>query len=458
MPTKQPDDSVRRIPLELSLEEAFSGPEREVPVEQPTRCPACSGTGQTGRPTRCSQCRGRGRVTPGNRASIGRPGTRQCPRCAGTGSLPANQCATCDGDGRLWQKAPVTVEIPPGIEDGQRLRVTAGDDNQPVALLEVTIEPHECYDRTGTDLSCEHTVTPRQARTGEAIEIETLDGGVQFEIPPGTEVGDRFRFEGKGMPALEGDERGDLYVTITFEEAPEDESSREPTEEHATVESVNRSPTVPDDRAPGPNAGVPETASGEQSDSQTETRDADTTSERDDALDVESDDDDSPANDNTADGGIAAGADEDTLEDSDSRIEALESALESTRAEFRAYKDRVEARQSQRDQQAAATLLERFVEVREDLERAVETDSDAETGVKEGVELTLRRFDRILEDEGVTRIDPEPGTSVDPHRHEVMHRVEGDQPAGTVSSVYTRGYELEDRVIRPARVSVSAEE
>ncbi|MCU4750499.1 nucleotide exchange factor GrpE [Halobacteria archaeon AArc-curdl1] len=443
MPTSQSDDSVRRIPLELTLEEAFSGLERELSIEQPTRCRTCSGTGRTGRPTRCPQCRGRGRVARDKRASIGRPGSRRCPRCEGSGTVSASQCAICDGDGTRWQETAVSVDVPPGIEDGQGLRVTAGADQQPIAILEVTIEPHERYDRIGTDLSCEHAVTPRQARTGDAIEIETLDGDVQFEVPPGTEAGDRFRFEGKGMPTLDGDERGDLYVTIALEDEPADEPDREGVEGHHTAESANRVSMAPDADVTGPD--------------EAKNRESTTSTEQDGDLAVESDDGDPLANERPADECAPKEADESTLEAYESRIEALESALESTRAEFRAYKDRVETRQKERDKQAAATLLERFAEVREDLERAVETDSDDETGVKEGVELTLRRFDRILEDEGVSRIDPEPGTPVDPHRHEVMHRVEGDQPAGTVNSVYTRGYELDDQVIRPARVSVSEE-
>ncbi|MFP8889334.1 nucleotide exchange factor GrpE [Natrialbaceae archaeon A-CW2] len=453
MPTNQPDDSIRRIPIELTLEEAFSGLERELSVEQPTRCRACSGTGRTGRTTRCPQCRGRGRVARDSRASIGRPGSRRCPRCEGSGTVSASQCAICDGDGTRWQETAVSVDVPPGIEDGQGLRVTAGADQQPIAILEVTIEPHERYDRTGTDLSCEHAVAPGRARAGETIEIETLDGDVQFEVPPGTETGDRFRFEGKGMPALDGDERGDLYVTIVLED---DTTGRSPSQSNG-VADPDEGKTSSEEAAIDPDRDTPGPPTGRRGGPRAQTRASDTSTERDGNLAVESDDGGPLANERPADERATKEPAESTLEAYESRIEALESALESTQAEFRAYKDRVETRQERRDKQAAASLLERFVEVREDLERAVEADSDDGAGVKEGVELTLRRFDRILEDEGVSRIDPEPGTPVDPHRHEVMHRVEGDQPAGTVSSVYTRGYELDDRVIRPARVSVSQE-
>ena len=135
------------------------------------------------------------------------------------------------------------------------------------------------------------------------------------------------------------------------------------------------------------------------------------------------------------------------------RVEELESSLARTRADFENYKDRAEKRREQAAERATASLVEKLTEVRNNLLRALDQDDDAD--IRPGVESTLETFDRVFEEEGVVPIEPAPGTEVDPTRHEVMVRVESDQPEDTISEVYEPGYETDGSVIEAAKVTVS---
>ncbi|WP_442904930.1 nucleotide exchange factor GrpE [Haladaptatus sp. CMSO5] len=143
-------------------------------------------------------------------------------------------------------------------------------------------------------------------------------------------------------------------------------------------------------------------------------------------------------------------------EELEAEREDLESRLKRKQAEFQNYKKRMKKRREQEKQRATEDLVERLIDVRDNLARALdEADESADSDIVSGVESTLRQFDRILEDENVVEIRPEPGSEVDPQRHEVMLRVESDQPADTIAEVFQSGYEMADRVLRPAQVTVS---
>ncbi|MFB6068892.1 MAG: nucleotide exchange factor GrpE [Halobacterium sp.] len=144
------------------------------------------------------------------------------------------------------------------------------------------------------------------------------------------------------------------------------------------------------------------------------------------------------------------------LDDREEHIEDLESRLKRKQADFENYKKRAKKRQEQLKERATEDFVERIVSVRDDLVRAL--DQDEAVDVREGLETTLKEFDHVLEAENVTPIEPEPGDEVDPQRHEVMMRVESDQPAGTVVDVYRPGYEMADKVVRTAQVTVSSSE
>jgi molecular chaperone GrpE len=141
------------------------------------------------------------------------------------------------------------------------------------------------------------------------------------------------------------------------------------------------------------------------------------------------------------------------LAEKDEEADELQDRLKRTQADFQNYKKRAKKRQDQIRETATEDFVERVVTVRDNLVRALDQDEDAD--IRPGVESTLEEFDRILASEDVSTIDPEPGTDVDPTRHEVMMRVASDQPEGTVADVYQPGYEMAEKVIREAQVTVS---
>ena len=141
------------------------------------------------------------------------------------------------------------------------------------------------------------------------------------------------------------------------------------------------------------------------------------------------------------------------LANREERIGDLESKVKRAQADLRNYKRRTEDRIDELEARATESLVERLLDVRDNLVRALEQDADAD--VRDGVEATLATFDRVLGDEDVEAIDPEPGADVDPERHEVVARVESDRPADEIDEVYRPGYEMAGRVLRPAQVTVS---
>jgi molecular chaperone GrpE len=141
------------------------------------------------------------------------------------------------------------------------------------------------------------------------------------------------------------------------------------------------------------------------------------------------------------------------LDDRESEIEDLSSRLKRKQADFQNYKKRAKKRQEQLEERATEDFVSRVVSVRDNLVRALEQDDDAD--LRDGLEGTLKEFDRILSEENVVPVEPEPGDDVDPDRHEVLMRVDSDQPSGTVVDVYRPGYEMADKVIQTAQVTVS---
>jgi len=141
------------------------------------------------------------------------------------------------------------------------------------------------------------------------------------------------------------------------------------------------------------------------------------------------------------------------LDEKNEEVDELTDKLARSRADFQNYKKRNKKQQAQIKQRATADLVSQFTNVRENLVRALDQDEDAD--IRPGVESTLEEFDSILDSEGVEIISPELGESVDPNRHEVMMRVDSDQPAGTIADVYQEGYALDDQVLQAAQVTVS---
>lgn len=210
-----------RTTMRLNLEEAYRGVTKRITVNRPEPCDTCDGSGhppdadvQT-----CPQCNGQGRVTEVRRSPFGQvQQTTTCPQCEGEGRLYSATCGTCGGDGLVQREATLEVNVPEGIRDGQTLRMggegAPGEAGGPRGdlLIEVRIADHPTFERDGNTLYYPLELSVPQAALGDTVTIPTLDGEVELDVPAGTQSGDRFRLDGKGMPRLERRGHGDLVV------------------------------------------------------------------------------------------------------------------------------------------------------------------------------------------------------------------------------------------------------
>lgn len=211
-----------RYVLELDLEEAVSGVEKEIRVPRMETCETCSGTGAKpgSKPETCSTCHGHGdvRVQQGI-FSIQQP----CPRCRGAGTIVSDPCRTCRGEGRTQGEQRLTVNIPAGVDTGDRIRLSgegeAGESGGPAGdlFVEVKLKPHDLFRREGRDLICDIPIPFTTAALGGEIEVPTLDGRVSLKIPEGTQSGRVFRMRGKGVRPVRGGAPGDLLCRVNVE-------------------------------------------------------------------------------------------------------------------------------------------------------------------------------------------------------------------------------------------------
>ena len=212
--------------VELTLEEAAVGVEREVEVVTLGECPECGGSGaRPGTyPSRCSDCGGTGELRQVRRTFLGDVMTAApCVRCGGTGEEIVDPCRTCAGRGRVQTTDALTVRIPAGVDDGAQLRVSgrgeAGTRGGRSGDLYVAIRvaPHDVFRRSGDDLGCEVAVPMTVAALGGEIEIPTLDDPERIVIDPGTQSGELKRLRGRGMPRIDGRGRGQLVALLRVE-------------------------------------------------------------------------------------------------------------------------------------------------------------------------------------------------------------------------------------------------
>ena len=212
-----------RYNLEITLEEAYRGRSAEIKVPTQVACEACHGSGaEAGHaPETCPTCAGHGRV----RASQGFfTVERTCGPCRGTGKIIRHPCKACRGAGTVQKERTLNVDIPPGVEEGTRIRLSnegaAGANGGPNGDLYIflSLSAHAIFQRDGQDLHCRVPVSFVTAALGGSIEVPTLDGGrSKVTIPEGTQPGRQFRLKAKGMPVLRSAEKGDLYVEIAVE-------------------------------------------------------------------------------------------------------------------------------------------------------------------------------------------------------------------------------------------------
>jgi len=212
-----------RYNMEISLEEAFSGKTAQIRVPTSITCDVCSGSGAKPgtSPKTCGTCHGSGRV----RAAQGFFSIeRTCPTCGGRGQTITDPCGKCHGQGRVTEERTLSVNIPAGIEDGTRIRLSgegeAGLRGGPAGDLYIflSVRPHEFYQRDGADLYCSVPISMTTAALGGKFDVTTLDGTKsRVTVPEGTQAGKQFRLKGKGMPVLRSAQSGDLYIQIQIE-------------------------------------------------------------------------------------------------------------------------------------------------------------------------------------------------------------------------------------------------
>ncbi len=212
-----------RYNLRIDLEDAFAGKKAAIRVPGSVACEKCNGTGAEAgsSPVTCPTCSGGGQVrVQQGFFTIERP----CPACNGLGKIIKNPCRACHGGGRVDKERTLDVSIPPGVEEGTRIRLSgegeAGLRGGPPGDLYIflELESHAIFQRKGIDLFCQVPITMTVASLGGKVEVPTLNGGmVRVDVPPGTQSGRQFRLRGKGMPVLRQSQHGDLYIECTVE-------------------------------------------------------------------------------------------------------------------------------------------------------------------------------------------------------------------------------------------------
>ena len=212
-----------RYDLSISLEEAYNGKKQEINFSSSDKCNTCSGSGAKpgSKPTSCSACGGRGQV----RSNQGFFTIQQtCPECNGSGEQISHPCEDCRGLGKKQSKKKIFTNIPKGVDDGTRIRLsgkgeagTRGGGNGDLYIF-VTIKNHNIFKRSEENLFYEFPISLSDAALGTTVEVPTLDGGkAKVKIPAGTQNGKQFRLKGKGMPVMRNKEYGDLYIQATTE-------------------------------------------------------------------------------------------------------------------------------------------------------------------------------------------------------------------------------------------------
>ena len=204
----------RLMRIRLSFEEAVFGCEKDIKLEVNDKCDECNGKGGTGEET-CSECRGSGTVTKEQRTLFGTFMSKStCSKCNGKGKTYKDKCSHCHGTGRVVTNKVITVNVPEGVDTGNRLRITGkgepginGGPNGDL-YLEFVVEKHEYYNRDGDDIYLKVPINITEAVLGTKKEIPTLFGNVKLTIPEGTNTGDKQRIKGKGI------NKGDMYIIM----------------------------------------------------------------------------------------------------------------------------------------------------------------------------------------------------------------------------------------------------
>ena len=211
-----------RYRVTLTLEEAVRGVKKSFKVKSLVKCRTCGGSGASasGRSETCPHCHGSGRV-------FIRQGfmnfEQTCSHCNGTGRIITNPCPDCHGEGRVEDTRTLSVDIPAGVDNGDRMRLAgdgeAGLNGAPAGDLyvEIRVADHDIFKRDGDDLYCEIPISFSTAALGGIVEVPTLDGKVNLTVRPETQTGTKMRLSGKGVKSIHSSSKGNLYVTLVVE-------------------------------------------------------------------------------------------------------------------------------------------------------------------------------------------------------------------------------------------------
>ncbi len=207
--------------MELDLEEAVAGIDKRIEIPTLAICDPCHGSGSAdGKTETCTTCGGRGQV----RMQRGIFAMQQaCPHCGGRGQVIRNPCETCQGAGRIEEEKVLSVKIPAGVDNGDRIRLSGEGEAGPTGTppgdlyVEVRVREHPIFQRDGDDLHCDVPIRISQAALGDVARVPTLDGDAEIRIPAETQTGKVFRLRGKGVKSVRSRSHGDLFCRVAVE-------------------------------------------------------------------------------------------------------------------------------------------------------------------------------------------------------------------------------------------------
>ncbi|MDH5485134.1 MAG: molecular chaperone DnaJ [Gammaproteobacteria bacterium] len=211
-----------RYNMELSLEDAVAGTTVKIKIPTLVGCKTCAGSGakKGSSPTTCTTCGGTGQV----RIQQGFFSVQQtCPHCHGNGKMINDPCGDCHGQGRVEERKTLSVKVPPGVDNGDRIRLggegEAGENGGPAGDLyvQIHVKPHAIFERDGSSLLCQVPISVATAALGGELEVPTLNGRVKLKIPAETQTGRLFRLRGKGVAPVRGGATGDLLCKVVIE-------------------------------------------------------------------------------------------------------------------------------------------------------------------------------------------------------------------------------------------------
>lgn len=212
-----------RADLTIEFAEAAKGVEKEMRINRMEGCSTCGGTGAKAGTKRkkCSKCGGTGSIRISQKTAFGQFQTvRPCDACGGTGTIVETPCPNCSGTGRVHKERKITVKVPPGVDNGSRLRMVGEGEGGHLGgppgdlYIYITVKPHKIFKRREDDILCDFSIDFVQASLGAEVQVPTIDGMAKLTIPEGTQSGTTFRLRGKGFPKLRGYGRGDQHVKV----------------------------------------------------------------------------------------------------------------------------------------------------------------------------------------------------------------------------------------------------